>query len=75
MIAPTGSLRKLSQVGTIRTIATLFRDWLIDPVTNPGETLQVARERILNFIREDTGMVLLVQLLHLERCPLVWKGR
>lgn len=67
--------KKFSQVESVATIAALFREWRVDPVTNPGETLEAARERVLRFIEEDTGMVLLVQLLHPERCPLVWKKR
>lgn len=67
--------KKFSQVETVATVAAVFKDWRVDPVVNPGETLDGARKRVLRFIEEDTGMVLLVQLLHPERCPLVWKKR
>lgn len=67
--------RKFSQVEAVATIATLFKDWRVDPVTNPGESLEVARERVLRFVEEDTGMVLLVQLLYPERCPFWCGGR
>lgn len=67
--------KKFSQVETVATVAAVFKDWRVDPVVNPGETLDGARKRVLRFIEDDTGMVLLVQLLHPERCPLVWKKR
>jgi cytochrome P450 len=52
--------KKFSQVEAVATIATLFRDWRVDPVTKQGEELDDARKRVLRFIKEDTGMVLLV---------------
>lgn len=67
--------KKFSQVEAVATIAALFKDWRVDPVTKQGEELGDARKRVLRFIEEDTGMVLLVQMLHPERCPLVWKRR
>lgn len=67
--------KKFSQVEAVATIAALFKDRRVDPVTNPGETIGDARKRVLDFIEEDTGIVLLVQLLHPERCPLVWSKR
>lgn len=67
--------KKFSQVEAVATVAALFKDRRVDPVTNPGETIDDARKRALDFIEEDTGMVLLVQLLHPERCPLVWSKR
>ncbi|KAK2609880.1 hypothetical protein N8I77_003355 [Diaporthe amygdali] len=67
--------KKFSQVEAVATIAALCKDWRVDPVTNPGETLDDARKRVSRFIEEDTGMVLLVQLLHPERSPLVWRKR
>lgn len=67
--------KKFAQVEAVATVAALFRDWRVDPVARRGETLEAARKRVLDFVVEDTGMVLLVQLLHPERCPLVWKRR
>ncbi|ROV87915.1 hypothetical protein VSDG_09487 [Cytospora chrysosperma] len=67
--------KKFAQVEAVATIAALFKDWRVYPVTNPGESLEAAQKRVLDFIVEDTGMVLLVQLLHPERCPLVWRKR
>lgn len=67
--------KKFAQIETDATIATLFRAWRVEPVTKPGESLKAARGRVLDFIVEDVGMVLLVQLLHPERCSLVWRKR
>lgn len=67
--------KKFSQVEAVATIASLCKDWRVDPISNPGETLDDARNRVLRFIEEDTGMVLLVQLLHPERFPLIWTKR
>lgn len=67
--------KKFAQVEAVATIAALFKEWRVEPITKPGESLEAARKRVLDFIVEDTGMVLLVQLLHPERCPLVWRKR
>lgn len=67
--------KKFAQVEAVATIAALFKDWRVDPVLKPGESIEAARKRVLDFIVEDTGMVLLVQLVHPERCPLVWRKR
>lgn len=69
--------RKFSQVEFVATMATLFKDARLDPVLRreDGETLEAARKRVLNYIETDTGYVLLIQLLHPERCPLVWTQR
>lgn len=67
--------KKFTQVEAVATMAALFKDWRVDPITKPGESLHAARKRVLDFIVEDTGMVLLVQLLHPERCPLIWRKK
>lgn len=70
--------RKFSQVEFVATLATLFKDWRVEPVVRDdgsGETPELARKRVLEFIEEDTGYVLLLQMKHPERCPLVWKKR
>ncbi|KAI1428246.1 putative cytochrome P450 [Xylaria sp. FL1777] len=67
--------RKFSQVEFVATIASLFRDWRVDPVTFEGETIEAARERVLELIKTDSAMVLLQQMLHPERAPLVWSRR
>jgi hypothetical protein len=57
-------------------MAVLFRDgWRVEPVTKPGESLDAARKRVLDLIENDSGSVLLQQMLHPERAPLVWKRK
>ncbi|KAI0189453.1 cytochrome P450 [Astrocystis sublimbata] len=63
--------RKFSQVEFVAMIATLLRDWRFDPVTAPGETIGDARRRVLCQIETDSAPVLLLQMLHPERAPLV----
>jgi hypothetical protein len=67
--------KKFSQVEFVATLATLFSDWRVDPVTSHGESLDAARERVENLTRTDSGSVLLLQMLHPERAPLAWKKR
>lgn len=64
--------RKFSQVEFVATLARLFRDWRVDPVTLGEENLESARERVKNLIKTDSRMVLLLQMLHPERAPLRW---
>ncbi|KAI9151567.1 Phomenoic acid biosynthesis cluster cytochrome P450 monooxygenase [Paramyrothecium foliicola] len=67
--------RKFSQVEFVATMAVLFRDWRVDPVQKQGETLEAARQRALDAVSNDSGYVLLLQLLHPERVPLTWSKR
>lgn len=67
--------RKFSQVEFVATIATLLRDWKVEPVPLDGESLEDARRRVLDLIKEDSGPVLLLQMLHPERASLTWKRR
>lgn len=67
--------RKFSQVEFVATMASIFRDWRVDPVIFDGETIEGARKRVLNLIETDSAMVLLIQMLHPEKAPLVWSKR
>ncbi|KAI1325372.1 putative cytochrome P450 [Xylariaceae sp. FL0255] len=67
--------RRFSQVEFVATIASLFRDYRVEPVPFDGETKEAARERVLDLIKNDSAMVLLQQMLHPERAPLVWSTR
>ncbi|RFU74766.1 cytochrome p450 [Trichoderma arundinaceum] len=67
--------RKFSQVEFVATMASIFRDWRVDPARFQGETVEGARERVLRLIETESGMVLLVQMLHPEKAPLVWSRR
>lgn len=68
--------RKFSQVEFVATMAVLFRGgWRVEPVLNTlaGETPEAGRKRVLDLIENDSGPVLLLQMLHPERAPLRWK--
>lgn len=65
--------RKFSQVEFVATMAVLFRRWRVDPVAFPGETPGAARRRVMHLIETDSYAVLLLQMLHPERVPLVWR--
>jgi cytochrome P450 len=67
--------RKFSQVEFVAAIASIFRDWRVDPVVFEGESIERARKRVLELVENDTAMVLLIQMLHPENAPLVWSKR
>lgn len=67
--------RKFSQVEFVATIATLLRDWHVDPVPGPSESEKQARERVMDLIKNDSGAVLLLQMLHPERASLIWSEK
>ncbi|KAL8935734.1 MAG: hypothetical protein Q9216_005287 [Gyalolechia sp. 2 TL-2023] len=68
--------KKFSQVEFVAAMAGLFRDWRVEPVLDAGEAdLRVAQKRIMDMVENDTGQVLLLQLLHPERAVLAWKRR
>jgi cytochrome P450 len=67
--------KKFSQVEFVATMAGLFRNWRVEVVPLDGETQEMARKRVMKLVEEDTAQVLLLQMLHPERAPLVWKGR
>ncbi|KAK5996637.1 Cytochrome P450 monooxygenase-like protein [Cladobotryum mycophilum] len=67
--------RKFAQVEFVATISALFKVWRVDPVVLEGETIASVRKRVLNLIETDSAMVLLLQMLHPERVPLIWSRR
>lgn len=68
--------RKFSQVEFVATIATLLRDWRVEPVpVDSRENEKEARERVMNLIKNDSGAVLLLQMLHPERASLSWSKK
>ncbi|KAK7733084.1 hypothetical protein SLS53_008272 [Cytospora paraplurivora] len=67
--------RKFSQVEFVAVMASLFRDWRVGPVLRDNETPEGARKRVLEQIETDSAPVLLLQMLHPERCPLVWSRK
>ncbi|KAL8974704.1 MAG: hypothetical protein Q9197_001073 [Variospora fuerteventurae] len=67
--------RKFAQVEFVGVLVGLFRDFRVLPVPFKGEDEGMARARLLHQIRTDTGMRLLLQMLHPERAVLEWKKR
>ncbi|KAM7219000.1 Cytochrome P450 [Rhypophila decipiens] len=68
--------RKFSQIEFVATMACLFRDWRVEPAfISKGESRDDARKRVLHQIKTDSAPVLLLQMLHPERSPLVWSRR
>ena len=67
--------RKFAQIEFVGVLVGLFRDFKVKPVPMRGEDDEMARARLLNQIRMDTGMRLLLQMLHPERAVLEWTGR
>jgi cytochrome P450 len=67
--------RKFSQVEFVAVMASVFRDWRVDPVLADGETPEASRKRVLDQIEMDSAPVLLLQMLHPERSPLTWSRR
>lgn len=68
--------RNFAQVEFVAAMVALFRGgWRVDPVRRDGESLDAARGRVLDLIENDSGAMLLLQMLHPERAPLVWKRK
>lgn len=68
--------KRFSQVEFVAAVATLLRDWHVNPVpANDGESLEDAQKRVLNLIETDSGAVLLLQMLHPERASLTLSKR
>lgn len=67
--------KKFSQVEFVASIVAIFRDWKVEPVLEKGEGMIAARNRFMKLVEKDTGQVLLLQMLHPEKAPLVWKKR
>jgi cytochrome P450 len=59
--------RKFSQVEFVGVLVGLFRRHRIQPVQLANETEASARERLRMLVQKDTGMRLLLQLLHPEQ--------
>jgi cytochrome P450 len=67
--------RKFSQVEFVGVLVGLFRDFRVKPVPRAGEDDAMARTRLLEQIRNDSGMKLLLQMLHPENAVLQWTKR
>ena len=53
----------------------LFRDFKVKSVPLKGEDDELARARLMDQIKRDTGMRLLLQMLHPEKAVLEWRRR
>jgi len=67
--------KKFSQVEFVAAIATLFHGWRVDPVPESSESIVMARKRVMATVENETGQVLLLQLLHPEKAALTWSRR
>lgn len=67
--------RKFSQVEFVGVLVALFRDHKVHPVPLEGEDEEMARARLWDQITYDTGMRLLLQMLHPEKAVLKWTER
>lgn len=66
--------RKFSEVEVVAALATLFREWRVEPLRlGPEESKEEAQRRVLELVEKDSGPVLLLQMLHPERAPLTWR--
>jgi cytochrome P450 len=70
-----GPGKKFSQVEFVATMAAVLKDWVVEPKLFGGETLEQGRQRVVRFVEENAGLGLLLQVLHPERTPLVWRRR
>jgi len=67
--------KKFSQVEFVAAMATLFHGWRVDPVPEASESMEMARKRVTATVENETGQVLLLQLLHPEKAVLTWTRR
>jgi len=55
-------------------MVAVFRDHCGAPARRHGKSQEAAREHAVATL-QDTGMLLLLQMLHPEKIPLVWQKR
>lgn len=67
--------RKFAQVEFVGVLVGLFRGHRVKPARLEGEDDGMARARLLDQIKMDTGMRLLLQMLHPEKALLEWTKR
>lgn len=68
--------KRFSQVEWVAFLAAMFRDRKVELLRMGDETAEEARRRALDFIDSDSDYGgLLLQLMHPERVPLVWRAR
>ena len=67
--------RKFTQVEFVGVLVALFQHHKVHPVALDGESEEMARARLCDQIAYDTGMRLLLQMLHPEKAVLQWTKR
>ena len=65
--------RKFSQVEHLALMASIFRSHKVKPVQERGESIEKARNRIMNVIK-DSGWALNIQMFHPERASIEWES-
>jgi cytochrome P450 len=66
--------KKFAQVELLGAVRALFADYKVEFVLEKGESMESARDRT-NKVISDSGMVLLVEMLHPEKLGLRWVKR
>lgn len=66
--------KKFAQVEFVATMAALFRDFRVQPITREGETLDKARQRVLEVVR-DSNVELLLQMRDPDSVAVAWSRR
>jgi cytochrome P450 len=64
--------KKFAQVEHVAVMVAMFRDHCVAPMRRNGENQEAARMRVEATLK-DTGMKLLLQMLHPEKTPLRWQ--
>jgi cytochrome P450 len=63
--------KKFGQVEFVAIMATLFHHHRVEPIPTSGESMEIARGRAVSAVK-DSGVILLLQMLHPEMVGLRW---
>ena len=66
--------KKFAQVEFVATMAALFHDFYAEPERQPGEPLSVARDRVLDVVK-DSNVELLLQMRNPDDASVRWFPR
>ncbi|KAL8716830.1 MAG: hypothetical protein Q9225_005871 [Loekoesia sp. 1 TL-2023] len=66
--------KKFAQVEFVATMVALFRDFKVQPVTKEGETIDKARRRVLEVVK-DSNVELLLQMRDPDSVAVAWSRR
>ncbi|KAL8865093.1 MAG: hypothetical protein Q9174_007074 [Haloplaca sp. 1 TL-2023] len=67
--------KKFAQIEFVAVLVGLFGGFRVRPKREKGEDDEAARRRLGELVRWDTGMRLLLQMLHPEKAVLEWRRR